>query len=89
MYTTAKKVARAHRESFLSYSDSQRILDHTEYTLDHHTYYKIHHYPMSSISSKSDLFNCLVATLEKAEFKYSPRFEKIADLGNNVIKSQL
>jgi hypothetical protein len=44
---------------------------------------------MSSISSKSDLFNGLVAALEEAEFKYSLRFEEIADSTNNVVESQL
>jgi MULE transposase domain len=44
---------------------------------------------MSSISSKSDLFNGLVAALKEVEFKYSLRFKETVDLVNNVIKSQL
>ena len=89
MYNAAKRVAQAHRESFLSYSDSQRILDRTGYTLDRHTYYNIRHRLMSSISSKSDLFNDLVAALKKAELKYSLRFEKIANSVTNVVERQL
>jgi len=89
MYNAAKRVAQAHRESFLSYSDSQRILDRTGYTLDRHTYYNIRHRPMSSISSKSDLFDGLVAALEEAEFKYSLRFEEIANSVTNVVERQL
>jgi hypothetical protein len=87
LYNAAKRVAQAHRESFLSYSDSQRILNQTGYTLDCHTYYNIRQRSMSSISSKSDLFNSLVAALEEAEFKYSLRFEETIDLVNNVIES--
>ena len=44
---------------------------------------------MSFISSKSDLFNGLVAALEEAEFKYSLRFEETTDSANNVIESRL
>jgi len=43
---------------------------------------------MSFISSKSDLFNGLVAALEEAEFKYSLRFEETTDSVNNVIESR-
>jgi hypothetical protein len=89
MYNTVKRVAQAHRKSFLSYSDSQRILDRAGYTPNRYTYYNIRHRPMSSISSKSDLFNGLVAALEEAELKYSLRFEEIADSVNNVVESQL
>jgi MULE transposase domain len=44
---------------------------------------------MSSISSKSDLFNGLIAALKEVEFKYSLRFKETVDLVNNVVKSQL
>jgi MULE transposase domain len=88
-YKEAKRIAQAHRESFLSYSDSQRILDRTGYSLDRHTYYNIRHRLMSSISSESDLFSGLVAALEEAEFKYSLRFEEITDSTSSVVDRQL
>jgi hypothetical protein len=44
---------------------------------------------MSAISSKSDLFDSLVAALEEAEFKYSLRFKEMVDSVNNVVESQL
>ena len=88
-YQTAKRVAQAYRESFLSYSDSQRILDRTGYSLDRHTYYNIRSRPMSTVSSKSDLFNGLVAALEEADFRYSLRFKETTNSVNNVVESQL
>ena len=86
-YQTAKRVAQAHRESFLSYSNSQRILDRTGYSLDRYTYYNIRSRPMSTVSSKSDLFNGLVAALKEADFRYSLRFEETTNSVNNVVES--
>ena len=86
-YQTAKRVAQAYRESFLSYSDSQRILDRIEYSLDRYTYYNIRSRPISTVSSKSDLFNSLVAALEEADFRYSLRFEETTNSVNNVVES--
>jgi len=44
---------------------------------------------MSTVSSKSDLFNGLVAALEKTDFRYSLRFEETTNSVNNVVESQL
>jgi MULE transposase domain len=44
---------------------------------------------MSTVSSKSDLFNGLVAALEEADFRYSLRFEETTNSVNKVVESQL
>jgi hypothetical protein len=88
-YQEAVRLARAHRETFLSYSQSQRILDRVGYTLDRRTYYNIRQRPMSSVSSKSDLFHGLVAALEEAKFQYSLRFKETTGSANNLIDRQL
>lgn len=88
-YQEAVRVAQAHRETFLSYTASQRILDHTGYALDRHTYYNLCQRLISSISSKQDLFHGLVAALKDADFRYSLRFDDELDSNGKVVSSQL
>ena len=49
-YQEAVTIAQVHRETFLSCTASQRILDRIGYALDRHTYYNLCQRPMSSIS---------------------------------------
>jgi MULE transposase domain len=88
-YQEAVRLAQIHRETLLSYSASQRILDRAGYALDRRTYYNLCQRPMSSISSHQDLFYGLVAALEEAGFKYTLRFDDKLNNASKVISSQL
>lgn len=88
-YYQAIAIAQTHRETFLSFSESQRILDRLGYRIDRHTYYNIRQKPMKLLSSQGELFHGLIAALKDAGFLYTLRFEDEFDSEGKVIAQRL
>ena len=75
-HTRAVELAKTHREAFLSYQQSSRILDRQGLSIGRKEYYNLRRHPLRN-SSKG--FEALIVALEEASFVYSARCEEVLD----------
>jgi MULE transposase domain len=86
-YTKAVRVATFHRDSFLPYSVSQRILEKEGLSLSRSDYYNLHR--DKAIRGVQDEFEALVHALDEAGFKYAYRMDLKQDENGKTIRRQL
>ena len=86
-YAKAARVAAFHRESFLPYSVSQRILEKEGLSLSRSDYYNLHR--DKTVEGVHDEFEALVHALDEAGFKYACRMELKRDNDGETVSRQL
>ena len=86
-YTEAVRVAALHRESFLPYSVSQRILEKEGLNLSRTDYYNLHR--NKAIRGVQDEFEALVHALDEAGFRFACRMEERKDENGVILKRKL
>jgi len=82
----ALELAKTHREAFLTYSESVRVLDQAGLSIDRTTYY---HLKRQTSASSHEGFQALIASLEEAGFLYRCRFEEQVNISGAVTAIQL
>jgi MULE transposase domain len=86
VHLSAVQLAKTHREAFLTYSQSVRILDQQGLSISREEYYRLKHLPTSNSAQG---FEALIVALEDVGFVHRCRLEEQIDSSGTVVAAQL